>query len=272
MRNLYQRDNTVQFPYPGPTLYDSFYATPLQPDATQDDIERAAIPVGDVELRSHWARVYASVLTNGHRHTVAMASVLGHYHVMLTGLYERLTAEEREQRVAGNLNTCHVWAENGEHVEKIRRGDTSEFPPLPVKERLRELGRDAVAVVGNGFRPGLEEVFSPRPLARGEVTAGYFGYLAGAWFDWALLAAAARQRPDWRFYLIGYGGSPAEITLPENVVLLGKQAQRNDDIIFERGAVLPHLGAVASISRDGTLLVDSEYSWMIGESREIDGR
>ncbi|MFT3721326.1 helicase-related protein [Pseudorhodoferax sp.] len=94
MRNLYQRDNTVQFPHPGPTLYDSFYATPLQPDSTSDDIERAAIPAGDVELRSHWARVYASVLTNGHRHTVAMASVLGHYHVMLTGLYERLRSED----------------------------------------------------------------------------------------------------------------------------------------------------------------------------------
>lgn len=94
MRNLYQRDNTVQFPYPGPTLYDSFYATPLQPDASPNDTERAAIPVADVELRSHRARVYASVLTNGHRHTVAMASVLGHYHVMLTGLYERLRSED----------------------------------------------------------------------------------------------------------------------------------------------------------------------------------
>lgn len=94
MRNLYQRDNTIQFPYPGPTLYDSFYATPLQPDSTLDDSERAAIPAGDVELRSHWARVYASVLTNGHRHTVAMASVLGHYHVMLTSLYERLRSDD----------------------------------------------------------------------------------------------------------------------------------------------------------------------------------
>lgn len=94
MRNLYQRDNTVQFPYPGPTLYDSFYATPLQPDASPDDTERAAIHEGDVELRSHWARVYASVLTNGHRHTVAMASVLGHYHLMVTDLYERLRSED----------------------------------------------------------------------------------------------------------------------------------------------------------------------------------
>ncbi len=94
MRNIYQRDNTVQFPYPGPTLYDSFYAMPMQPDSTLDDAERAAVPVSDVELRSHWARVYGSILTNGHRHTVAMASVLGHYHLMLTGLYERLKSED----------------------------------------------------------------------------------------------------------------------------------------------------------------------------------
>lgn len=105
MRNLYQRDNTVQFPHPGPTLYDSFYATPLQPDDTSADTERAALPAGDVELRSHWARVYASVLTNGHRHTVAMASVLGHYHVMLTGLYERLRSKDpiREEAARSEL-------------------------------------------------------------------------------------------------------------------------------------------------------------------------
>lgn len=94
MRNLYQRGRTVQFPHPGPGLYESFYAAPLQPDATAEDAERAALPGDDVELRSHWARVYASVLTNGHRHTVAMASVLGHYHVMVTGLYERLRSED----------------------------------------------------------------------------------------------------------------------------------------------------------------------------------
>lgn len=94
MRNVYQRDNTIQFPYPGPTLYDSFYATPMQPDTSPDDVERTTAPTSDIELRSHWARVYGSILTNGHRHTVAMASVLGHYHLMLTGLYERLVSED----------------------------------------------------------------------------------------------------------------------------------------------------------------------------------
>lgn len=112
MRNLYQRDNTVQFPCPGPALYDSFYATPLQPDTTPDDTERATIPIGDVELRSHWARVYASVLTNGHRHTVAMASVLGHYHVMLTGLYERLRSEDPTKEEAARAELIR-WVSPG---------------------------------------------------------------------------------------------------------------------------------------------------------------
>lgn len=112
MRNLYQRPSTVQFPYPGPTLYESFYAAPMQPDSTQHDLERARIPPSDVELRSHWARVYASALTNGHRHTVAMASVLGHYHLMLTGLYERLRSEDPLQQGAAR-NELVRWVSTG---------------------------------------------------------------------------------------------------------------------------------------------------------------
>jgi len=91
-------------------------------------------------------------------------------------------------------------------------------------ERLRALG-GAVEVVGNGLKPGIEIVRDPRPLQRGEITVGYFGYLAGAWFDWSLIAEAARLRPSWRFYLIGYGGSPEGVALPETVQLLGKQPQ-----------------------------------------------
>ncbi len=91
--------------------------------------------------------------------------------------------------------------------------------------RIRELGGSMVEVVGNGLKPGLEVVRGARPLERGEVTVGYFGYLAGAWFDWELIAEAARRRPSWRFYLIGYGGSPEGIELPATVQLLGKQPQ-----------------------------------------------
>jgi polysaccharide pyruvyl transferase CsaB len=91
--------------------------------------------------------------------------------------------------------------------------------------RVRELGGAGAGILGNGLKPGLDTVDEPRPLARGEVTVGYFGYLAGAWFDWELIAEAARRRPSWKFYLIGYGGSPEGIELPDNVVLLGKKPQ-----------------------------------------------
>lgn len=97
MRNLYQRLETVQFPYPGPDLYASFYAAPKLPDDSADDLERALLPAECVEERSHWARVYAALLTNGHRHTVAMASVLAHYHQIITVLYERLRSNEAVQ-------------------------------------------------------------------------------------------------------------------------------------------------------------------------------
>lgn len=50
--------------------------------------------------------------------------------------------EERERRIAGTLNTCHIWAEDGEHVAAVRRGDSANYPPLPVRARLRALGRD----------------------------------------------------------------------------------------------------------------------------------
>jgi hypothetical protein len=58
------------------------------------------------------------------------------------GLVDRSSPEARERLVAGTLNTCHIWAEDGEYVAAIRRGDAPNVPPLPVRDRLRELGRD----------------------------------------------------------------------------------------------------------------------------------
>jgi len=48
----------------------------------------------------------------------------------------------RRERVAANANTCHIWSENGDHVAALLRGEHSGYPPLPVGERLRALGRD----------------------------------------------------------------------------------------------------------------------------------
>lgn len=49
--------------------------------------------------------------------------------------------DDRQRRFAGNLNTCHIWAEDGEHVAQLRRGELPP-PPLQVRRRLAELGRD----------------------------------------------------------------------------------------------------------------------------------
>lgn len=92
--------------------------------------------------------------------------------------------------------------------------------------RMRELGRPGVAVLGNGLKPGIEVIANPVALPRGEITVGYFGHLANAWFDWDLVFSAARERPTWQFHLIGYGGSPEGREVPPNVSLLGRKPQR----------------------------------------------
>ncbi len=124
MRNLYQRESTVQFPFPGPNLYSSFYAEPKQPDAATEDAERRELPVENIELRSHWARVYTSLLTNGHRHTVAMASVLGHFHLIVTGLYEKLRSEDPIQVRMARLELIK-WVSMGPLSEQFVRLLTS---------------------------------------------------------------------------------------------------------------------------------------------------
>lgn len=139
MRNLYQRQNTVQFPHTGPDLYHSFYAEPKQPDNSLEDVERVALPPDDVELRSHWARVYGAILTNGHRHTVAMASVLGHYHLVVTGLYERLRSGDPAQEAAAKeelIRWVSAGALQAQHVRVLNAADTATLLTLVDLHRI----------------------------------------------------------------------------------------------------------------------------------------
>jgi glycosyltransferase involved in cell wall biosynthesis len=79
-----------------------------------------------------------------------------------------------------------------------------------------------VALVPNGVAPDSFDMSLPaRPLPRGEITVGYFGYLTPAWFDWELVASTARKHPRWVFHIVGYG-EPVPVRLPDNVHLLGK--------------------------------------------------
>ena len=79
-----------------------------------------------------------------------------------------------------------------------------------------------VTLVPNGVAPGSFDMSLPaRPLPKGDVTVGYFGYLTPAWFDWNLVASTARKHPRWAFHIVGYG-EPVPVSLPANVHLLGK--------------------------------------------------
>lgn len=90
MRSIYQRTNTIQFPYPGPDLYHSFYAGPKR--RSDCELRQIGDHAHDTEKSSQWARVYQSILTNGHTHTVTVVETLAHFHATVTDLFEGLTS------------------------------------------------------------------------------------------------------------------------------------------------------------------------------------
>ena len=55
------------------------------------------------------------------------------------------TEESREISIMANLNTCHVWAEDGELIPKLRAGGEMERP-VWIRRRMEELGLDETAV------------------------------------------------------------------------------------------------------------------------------
>lgn len=55
------------------------------------------------------------------------------------------TEESREISIKANLNTCHVWAEDGELIPRLRDGAEME-PPVWMKRRMDQLGIDEQSV------------------------------------------------------------------------------------------------------------------------------
>jgi len=119
-----------------------------------------------------------------------------------------------------------VWYDREFEEHLVRSVDAVFVVNECLADRIKSLGASDPMVVANGLRPGIDRIRSPRLLPRGSVTVGYFGYLSPAWFDWDLLRESALARPDWIFYLVGYGVDVDAMGLPENVVFLGKVDQR----------------------------------------------
>lgn len=88
---LYQRRH-LQFPYPGTSIYESFYAHPEKASNTQ---RQAAIDAAPAEAKERlaesyapWMRVYVSIMTNGRLHTVTTVNVLAAFHVIISKLWQ----------------------------------------------------------------------------------------------------------------------------------------------------------------------------------------
>lgn len=88
---LYQRRH-LQFPYPGTSLYESFYAHPEKAPNPQRqasiDSAHAENRERVAELHAPWMRVYASLMTNGRLHTVTTVNVLAAYHAMISKIWQ----------------------------------------------------------------------------------------------------------------------------------------------------------------------------------------
>ena len=95
VRAVYQR-RVVQFPHPGPGLNDGFYVG-LSRFATGGEAERSRTapqtPRGR-EANAPWGRVYASLMTNGRRHTVTTLAVLAAHAAAVTRWQRDLSSDD----------------------------------------------------------------------------------------------------------------------------------------------------------------------------------
>ncbi len=142
------------------------------------------------------------------------------------------------------------WYEPAFEAYMSRSSDHVVAVSESLASRAVSLGAENVKLVPNGLDPALAKSSEIEPLARGDLTLGYFGYLSSAWFDWDLVCEVAARRPAWMIYLIGYGEAKARRNLPANVIHLGRQPRerlaafaRNWDVAiapFKRGPVAHH--------------------------------
>lgn len=94
LEHLYQRSSApMQFPEPGPSLYESFYAKPAE--AAPEETGRRANP--DIEVASRQARVYTAFMTNGKPHTSTSVAVLSGFHLVITRLFDALVGDDTHQ-------------------------------------------------------------------------------------------------------------------------------------------------------------------------------
>jgi hypothetical protein len=147
---LYQQD-LIQFPYPGPDLYWSFYAAPKDRDGNFLDRQSGC----EVEAQAMKRRVYASILTNGKPHTTATVNVLSAFHVNITRLMCDLGSGDplRHQRgKAALIASVPPGSRQNEYQRAIENADVSELATMV------DLHRVALTYVTN--KKGGDQIMS----------------------------------------------------------------------------------------------------------------
>lgn len=112
-RALYQR-RVCQFPHPGPSLYSTFYSGMAGFDVAGAGGDRAGVlsdpasEARDQEMAAPWARLYASIMTNGRLHTVTTISVLAAHAATITRWERDLASTDpaRRQRAVAEIEEC----------------------------------------------------------------------------------------------------------------------------------------------------------------------
>jgi len=103
-----------------------------------------------------------------------------------------------------------------------------------------------------------EESFDRREHLR---VAGYVGHLTPSWFDWPLIAEAARRMPETVFEIIGHG-APQGMSLPSNVHLLGPRSheQLADIVTGWKAGLIPFLDIPLTRSVDPNKIYEY-FAW-----------
>lgn len=106
---IYQKA-VVQFPHPGPGLHDGFYVGLAR---YGDDGEAAAArgtpnTQKEREVAAPWGRIYASLMTNGRKHTVTTLAVLATQATTVTRWQRDLGSNDvaRQTRAANEMLAC----------------------------------------------------------------------------------------------------------------------------------------------------------------------
>lgn len=136
LEHLYQRSiPATQFPEPGPSLYQSFYAKPSE--AAPTEARRRGNP--DIEVASRQARVYTAFMTNGKPHTSTSVSVLSGFHLTVTRLFDSLTTggdpglQDAKAQLTGHISPGPL---QDLHRQAIASASASELATLVDLHRI----------------------------------------------------------------------------------------------------------------------------------------